>query len=453
MTTLPLELGQVTDPHARRALEQISLRWPLAGSSTGGGTPGPPGPAGPAGPEGPIGPTGPTGATGATGPQGSQGVQGVQGTTGPQGATGSTGSQGPAGAPGSIWRSGAGAPAGALGVVGDWYEDTATGDIYEKTGASTYTLRDNLTGPQGPQGSAGAGAPDATTTTKGSIQLAGDLAGTAASPQIAAGAIVNADVNAAAAIARSKLDFGSGLVNADIAAGAAIAKTKLAALAIVNADVDPAAAIVESKLSLATDAAAATGSRRTLGTGALQAAAGTDPRFPTRVTSLPGSPVDGQHIIYVADATNGVLWPLRYNAGSASAYKWEFVGGSPLTAEVATTENTASTTYADLTTVGPQVTIPLAGDYLITGGIIAGPTTSVFLAAIAAVKLGAAATSDNDRLAQAAFSTANNSSAGGSTLRRNALAAAAVLKMQYRVTAGTGFFGGRYLAVVPVRVG
>jgi hypothetical protein len=26
--TLPLELGQVSDPSARRALEQISLRWP-----------------------------------------------------------------------------------------------------------------------------------------------------------------------------------------------------------------------------------------------------------------------------------------------------------------------------------------------------------------------------------------------------------------------------------------
>ena len=28
MTPLPLELGDVNDPSARRALEQISLRWP-----------------------------------------------------------------------------------------------------------------------------------------------------------------------------------------------------------------------------------------------------------------------------------------------------------------------------------------------------------------------------------------------------------------------------------------
>ena len=39
--------------------------------------------------------------------------------------------------------------------------------------------------------------PDATTSTKGLIQLAGDLAGTAASPQIAAGVITDVDVNAA----------------------------------------------------------------------------------------------------------------------------------------------------------------------------------------------------------------------------------------------------------------
>lgn len=47
--------------------------------------------------------------------------------------------------------------------------------------------------------------PDATTTSKGIVQLAGDLAGTAASPQIAAGAIVNADINASAGIDQSKI--------------------------------------------------------------------------------------------------------------------------------------------------------------------------------------------------------------------------------------------------------
>jgi Repeat of unknown function (DUF5907) len=43
----------------------------------------------------------------------------------------------------------------------------------------------------------GGGAPDATTTTKGIVQLAGDLTGTAASPQIASGVITDAEVAAA----------------------------------------------------------------------------------------------------------------------------------------------------------------------------------------------------------------------------------------------------------------
>jgi hypothetical protein len=48
-------------------------------------------------------------------------------------------------------------------------------------------------------------APDASTLSKGVVQLAGDLAGTAASPTIATGAIDNSKVSNSAAIAKSKL--------------------------------------------------------------------------------------------------------------------------------------------------------------------------------------------------------------------------------------------------------
>lgn len=86
--SLPLELGGVSDPSARRALEQISLRW----SDTGGGTPGPPGPAGPTGAAGPAGPPGPTGA--------------------------------------STFVSGVGAPGAGTGADGAIYLDTANGRVY-----------------------------------------------------------------------------------------------------------------------------------------------------------------------------------------------------------------------------------------------------------------------------------------------------------------------------------
>lgn len=104
------------------------------------------------GQKGPPGPTGPTGATGPTGPQGSTGPPGPQGIKGDTGATGATGSQGPAGTPGEKWFTGAGAPLGGIGIVGDWYLDSAGGAYYEKTGASAWTQRGSLLGPQGPQG-------------------------------------------------------------------------------------------------------------------------------------------------------------------------------------------------------------------------------------------------------------------------------------------------------------
>lgn len=67
------------------------------------------------------------------------------------------------------------------------------------------------------------------------------------------GSIVNADIGASAAIAYSKLSLGTSIVNADINGSAAIAYSKLnLATSIVNADVSTSAAIAYSKLNLAT---------------------------------------------------------------------------------------------------------------------------------------------------------------------------------------------------------
>src|SRR4051812_17764974 len=88
--------------------------------------------------------------------------------------------------------------------------------------------------------------------------------------------------------------------------------------------------------------------------------------IPTLVSSLPVGPVDAQEIYYLADAANGVVWHLRYRAASASTYKWEFVGGAQLIDEIATEESGTSGTYGALTTPGPSITVPLAGDYDVT---------------------------------------------------------------------------------------
>ncbi len=70
--------------------------------------------------------------------------------------------------------------------------------------------------------------PDANASTKGIMQLAGDLAGaggTAAAPLISAGAVTGAKI------------ANTTITDANISAGAAIAKSKLASLSIVDADV------------------------------------------------------------------------------------------------------------------------------------------------------------------------------------------------------------------------
>lgn len=136
----------------------------------------------------------------------------------------------------------------------------------------------------------------------------GVLDGTYPNPSFAAGAIVDADVNVAAAIAYSKL-----LLTGEI----------------VNADIDAAAAIAESKLTLATDAIAGIGSRRTLGTGAQQAAAG-----------------DHTH---AGGSGMSLLGVTRYNPGSAE------------------NKDTASLTFVDLdaTNLAVTFTAPASGNIIV----------------------------------------------------------------------------------------
>jgi hypothetical protein len=99
------------------------------------------------------------------------------------------------------WRYGATAPAAALGNIGDFYLNTATGDVHYKSAASTWTLTGNIKGPQGnagvagatgpagvagPQGPAGATGPAGPTGLTGATGLAGPAG--VAGPQGPAGA-------------------------------------------------------------------------------------------------------------------------------------------------------------------------------------------------------------------------------------------------------------------------
>lgn len=70
---------------------------------------------------------------------------------------------------------------------------------------------------------------------------------------IATGVIVNADINASAAIEYSKLNLVGGIVNADVNASAAIAYSKLTLTgSILNADINASAAIARTKIASGT---------------------------------------------------------------------------------------------------------------------------------------------------------------------------------------------------------
>lgn len=83
----------------------------------------------------------------------------------------------------------------------------------------------------------------------------------------------------------------------------------------------------------------------------------------TQVTALPGSPFDGQLILFT-DSTSAptYMWQLRYNANSASSSKWEFLGGSNFRSAEADISFANITSYT-MTNSPAAILAPLAGDY------------------------------------------------------------------------------------------
>lgn len=164
--------------------------------------------------------------------------------------------------------------------------------------------------------------------------------------------------------------------------------------------------------------------------------------------TLPASPTDGMEYVLVNSVTAPTYqWRFRYNAGSSSAYKWEFVGGSPARSDVATGESTASATPVDLTTT-QWITLPRAGDYDVLYGCDAS-NTGAGNANSANITVGGATLSTG-------LHTTPVANYGEAIVRADTLlgrAASDIAKLQFNITfGGTGTFARRYLRVTPVRV-
>lgn len=169
------------------------------------------------------------------------------------------------------------------------------------------------------------------------------------------------------------------------------------------------------------------------------------------VTSLPAG-FDNQIVYYQTAAmiTAGIApWVFRYRSGSASAYKWEFVGGGPWVAEVTQGEIPGSTgSYVDLATVGPSITVPVAGDYVISWGFSA--VSGGASVASGSLSFNGGAPDANQIVTFIAPTSGQN---GARSRRYLAIVASSVTKLQYRASAGSTTFSERWLQMLPIRVG
>lgn len=171
------------------------------------------------------------------------------------------------------------------------------------------------------------------------------------------------------------------------------------------------------------------------------------------VTSLPSFPSDGYECFFIADATNGVGWHLKYHAAGGT-YKWLYLGGAPLYAEVPNSETHTTSTYSALATAGPSITLPLNGDYDVEigfEGMASIQTTSTYMS----YDIGGTAAVDADGARHRTGSNDTASTAQVSRMRRKTgLSLGAALVSKYRGGAGaTNTFANRWMRVTPVRVG
>lgn len=175
--------------------------------------------------------------------------------------------------------------------------------------------------------------------------------------------------------------------------------------------------------------------------------------FAPEVTGLPSSPIDQQECVYVLDAATGAKVHLRYRSAASGSYKWEPVGLSPpLYAEDATLRNVTSTSYADVPTATLSLTLPLAGDYLITveGNVRSdAANTSTELS----YSVGATPASDAWSITSYSFTGSLINGSGSLATRHTGLAASTVIEEQAKVSSGTGQVSRRRLMAQPLRVG
>jgi len=173
-------------------------------------------------------------------------------------------------------------------------------------------------------------------------------------------------------------------------------------------------------------------------------------------TALPASPIDGQIATLVDSITNPTYqWTFRYNAGSSSAYKWEFIGGTFASSEV----DAASTTNVGTSWVVPSagaasITVPRSGDYEVSFGGFLQFTTNASNGTI-----GLTIAIAGSVVATDAVTFALNNILGSASVsrqrRKTGLTAGNTISLQFQVNPNGGpvnTLSNQWLKVIPVRV-
>lgn len=158
------------------------------------------------------------------------------------------------------------------------------------------------------------------------------------------------------------------------------------------------------------------------------------------------TPLNGDEVALLVDATAGIVWHVKYRSASASAYKWEVLGPALLTSQVDTSEATASTAYVALSTPGPSIVLPRPGDYIIEQGWAGSLTNGQ---AYMSYDIGGTGAIDADAV------TAGRPSDAGTLMRSNFKAGLSnvTLTSKYRIATGVSFnWATRWMKAIPRRI-
>jgi len=149
----------------------------------------------------------------------------------------------------------------------------------------------------------------------------------------------------------------------------------------------------------------------------------------------------------------GAVWHLRYRDAGASGKKWEAVGASPIIYSKAgtVTDTITSATYANLPTTGTAASTvaALAGDYAVTLSAKMDSNTAGSPVVNLAVKIGAAATADDN----CGITHRDSDFASQSRTTKLTFAALDTLLLQGKDTTAAGRVFEIGFSITPIRVG